>query len=53
VTHFLRKWNAYWQRSWGEEEAGELELVQEERDEDAAGVFFELTFSVGRKLSAQ
>ncbi len=54
VTRFLRRWNKYWQACHAqEEEARELELVQEERDEDAEGVFFELTFCVGRKLSAR
>jgi hypothetical protein len=53
VTRSLRRWYAYWQTSGGEEEAGVPELVEEERDEDAAGVFFELTFCVGRKPSAQ
>jgi len=53
VTRFLRRWNQYWQASQAGEAGYELELLQEERDEDAGGVFFELTFSVGRKLSAQ
>lgn len=53
VTRFLRRWNQYWQASQSGEAVFELELVQEERDEDAGGVFFELTFSVGCKLSAQ
>jgi hypothetical protein len=53
VTRFLRRWNQYWQASQAGDAGYELELVQEERDEDACGVFFELTFRVGRKLSAQ
>jgi hypothetical protein len=53
VTRFLRRWNQYWQARQAGEAFYELELVQEERDEDAGGVFFELTFSVGRKLAAQ
>jgi hypothetical protein len=53
VTRFLRRWTAYWQASQPGEATDALELVQEQRDEDAGGVFFELTFSAGRKLSAQ
>jgi hypothetical protein len=53
VTRFLRRWQAHWLDSQPQEESAGPELVQEERDEDAGGVFFELTFSVGRKVSAQ
>jgi hypothetical protein len=53
VTRFLRRWKQYWQARQAGDAVYELELVQEERDEDAGGVFFELTFSVGRKLTAQ
>lgn len=53
VTRFLRRWAAYWQMSQAREATDALELVQEQREEDAGGVFFELTFSAARKLSAQ
>jgi hypothetical protein len=53
VTGFLRRWNEHWQSSQDPEATWELELVREERDEGGEGVFFELTFCMGRKLWAQ